>query len=367
MKIYTLTLLALLFLTFNAKGEFAKRMKNNKINLCIPKPSDGEGLNSGQIIDALQSPEVVKAVTEHLSSEGGGSFLIMSNEDQQAALNHVKAPSNSEFKPNGFISTFREAVSEFDIKPAVREIHDMYDKDLASFGVKKEPGVRTYEAYKNHVKGLNAQVEELNKAIKEGVSDEKLNQLNQELQGKIDGFENDASEKIKVWEEKYNNLNKEYSTFKSGSVVDNEYLTLSGTFKPKEELGSFFDAHKKDVLAYAKSNHKQEEDGTTFITNPDGTIKKDSQFNRITVKQYLESEFKDAIKTQRVISGAGSGNPDNTGLNIDPSTITADNFDIGDANTQAELIQRMTGLGLKRGSKEFTEIYAKFHKGLKPS
>ena len=121
------------------------------IEFSIPKPGEGEpAFTSEQIVSALKNQEIVTAVTSHLSSETGGNYLIMSKDDQSNAINMVKDPSTQNgYTPNGFITTLRETIGEYDIKPKVRDIHDKYDEQLQPFGVTRKNGESTYKALDN--------------------------------------------------------------------------------------------------------------------------------------------------------------------------------------------------------------------------
>ncbi len=331
----------------------------NRHSIYLARPlimGEGETITADQVTAAMASPEIQKAVVDHMSSEKGGNFFVMSKEDQANAIGVIEG-KNTDYKLPGFLGTVREQVKEYDIKPEIKGVHEKYDQDLKAFGVTRKQDQSTYEAYKEFATGLNNKIAELNETIKSGSGDDALKRQNEELQNKINGFEEEASAKIKAAEEKYKQIETEYNQYKSGSTVDVIYNKLSSKFKSPEKLGSFFESHKKEVISQAKENHV-EEDGKLYMKKPDGTIMKKSNYEKMTVEEWLGDQFKDAIDTQRKVSGTGSGNNDDKKLDVDPSTINKDNFNPGDAKTQSELYAEMVAQGIKPGSKQFTEMWS---------
>jgi len=103
-----------------------------------------------------------------------------------------------------------------------------------------------------------------------------------------------------------------------------------------------------------------EKDGRLYMANPDGSVKKDSSYNEISVEDYLKAAFKEVIETKKTQGGGGSGGAGGD-PGTDPSKLTDENFPMrADIKTKAALMDYMISLGLKQGTEQFTKIYAKF-------
>lgn len=303
----------------------------------------------GQFLES--NPEAQVKAKEILSNKG---FYVLDKSEQEGVLNDVKE-NGANIKTSGFLNEFKEQYS----KPLIRGIHDRYDNDFKELGIEKEQNEKSYEAFKRGWASNQDKIKDLEAKIANGEGNEAMKQ-------KIADLEADAQRKIADANKKYSDLEKEYSTTLKKGAINDVYGSLKKSFKDSSQLGSFFKTHEESVLDKVTSNSVKDGD-VWYMSDSEGNILKDNNYNGITVESYLKDQFKDAFKEERPPSGgAGSGRDSGVAYPIDVSTIDANNYRLGmggvDVKDANGLINDLSALGIVRGSKQYTEIYSKWSK-----
>lgn len=290
------------------------------------------------------NPDAHVKVAETLTGSG---YFVLDKKGQENILNQAREKGASAELP-GFLNEFA--------KPVVRSVHAGYEKDFNELGISKNQDEKHYEALKRVWSERNQKLSSLEDQIKNGKGDEAL-------KAKISEIENNAKTRIDELTKQNQSLQGELGSTQRKNTVNQIYQGLKSSFKDESQLGTFFKTHESSVIDKATQNSKKEGE-TWYMTDSEGNVLKDQNYNGITVESFLKDQFKDAIKDQRQAQGgAGSGR---SGLapGIDPATITAENYKLGTGGVEvkdnATLMDDLTALGLKRGTKQFTAIYAAF-------
>ena len=298
-----------------------------------------------QVASAILENEATRnKAIENLSSSG---YFILDKDRQSGILNEIREKGAKAELP-GFLNEFA--------KPVTRSIHEAYERDFSGLGVKKEHNEHAYEALKRAWSENQSKIQQLQEQINAGLSDS-------DAKARIQEIETDAAAKIKDWQDKYNKLESDYNLTIKSNTVNGIYSELKKGFKDESQLGTFFKTHEKQVLETASKNSKKEGD-VWYMTDADGNILKDENYNGVTVESYLKNEFKDAVKTGTP-SGGGTGGGREKTIVVDPNTISVSDFRLDPKVTnESLLIDELVSIGLVQGTPKFTEFFSHFRKQL---
>lgn len=259
-----------------------------------------------------------------------------------------------------FQTNFKTDVIEKEIPGKIKAVHDQYDKDTKElFGVDRNQDEKSYDYLRRAAKAkiteydsAKTEIASLKEQIKGG---DPTGVLKKQLE--------DAEEKARVAladkDKKISELENLNTVTKKESHLMNEYSGIKSTFK--SSLPTLFDITEKAVLDDALRNSVIK-DGKLYATNADGSIKKDTSFKEILVKDELAIKFKDVIDQAKVQGGTGAkGGEKKQGDKVDPATITEENFTMNDSiKSKDDLMTHMMELGIPRGTLQFTKIWDKF-------
>lgn len=304
-----------------------------------------EQITIDQVSEFISSnPEAQSKIAETLTGSG---YFVLDKTGQENILNQAREKGSQAELP-GFLNEFA--------KPVVRSVHAGYEKDFNELGITKTNDEKHYEALKRVWNERNEKLSSLEDQIKNGKGDDAL-------KAKIAEVELQAKSRIEELTKQNETLQSELGSTQRKSTVNQIYQGLKSSFKDESQLGTFFKTHESAVIDKATQNSKKEGD-TWYMTDSDGNILKDQNYNGITVESFLKDQFKDAIKENRTPQGGAGSGGGQGGSDIDPATITAENYKPGtggvDVKNSGDLIDDLTALGIKRGTKQFTQIYAAY-------
>jgi hypothetical protein len=300
---------------------------------------------AGKIIaKTLSNESYVPKITDHLSNQG---FFVLPKDKQQSILQEIEE-KGADIQAPGFLNEFKERYA----KPLVRSVHDKYDSDLKELGIERQQNEKTYEALKRSFSSTQEKIRDLEEKIASGKGTEAMQQKIKELEEK-------AANDIAEWKNKYEDATGQLSTFKKSQGINGIYADIKAKFKPADQLGNFFKSHEKAVLEEVTKN-SVEEDGVWYLTDKEGSIQKDSNWNKVKVSDYLQEQFKDAIQEDPKRKGGAGTDPERGGPgSIDPTTLTPENYaTISEVKNERDLLDDLLKQGLVQGTKQFTEIFA---------
>lgn len=259
------------------------------------------------------------------------------------------------------------------VKPIVADIYSNIDRDFAAAtGIQKDTNEKTYDYLKRAIPVFGKS--QADKAAED--LQKKITELETAVAEKGDP-EGVYKKKLADAEADYKRLldekDKEIGTFKKTASAATKRRLLAEAHAPikgkyRSDLPSYFNATEKSILDNIAENSMvvEDEQGNEILVmkGADGEPLK-KEFKVIPVDSVLQEHFKDAMKSPSKKGGPGGGG-DEDPPQIDPNTITAENFEMPDSvKTQAELIGHLQSVGLKQGQKVFDEIYSKFGEKLK--
>jgi hypothetical protein len=288
----------------------------------------------------LESPEYQELVKETL---GKKDFIVRSKADE-----------------TGFLDRFKADVIEKEMPARVKSIHDQYDKDTKElFGIDRNQDEKSYEYLKRAAKAKLGELDTLQGKIAGLEEQIKKGDPSGALTKKLEDAEKIYQAELKKWQDKANELEQRSTLTERKALVSTVYAGIKKDFKAA--LPPLFDRVERTLLQEAETLAVIK-DGKLYLGDGNGGIKKDAQFNEITLEDYLKGELKDVIEVRRNQPGAGSGNPAGA---PDPSTITAENFERPvSVKTKQDLTEAMLKAGLKRGTKVYDDIWKKHAAGL---
>jgi hypothetical protein len=292
----------------------------------------------------LETPEYQGIVKEALEKK---EFVIRTKADETA-----------------YLDRFKTDVIEKEIPTRVKGIHDQYDKDIKElYGVERAQDEKTYDYLKRVAKGSLTKLGEFEGKVKTLEEQIKKGDPTGALAKQLEEAENKYKAELSKYETKVKELETSQTRTEKRAAVSTIYAGIKIGFK--KELPALFSRTEKAILEEVEASSVLK-DGRLFMANPDGTIRKDAQFKEISVEDFLRTELKEVIDSGRNQGGSGSGGGGTPPAGVDPSTITADNFEmIADIKTKDDLMSYMLKLGLKRGEKVFNDIWNKHSKNLK--
>lgn len=296
-------------------------------------------VNKEELAKDLETPDYQNLVKDTLSKK---DFIVRTKDEETQ-----------------FQERFKTDVIEKEIPSKISAVHSQYDKDVeAVTGVKRNQDEKSYEYVKRVLGDLKSQssdelkkeVQDLKKQIAEG---DKTGATAKALQEAEEKYKTSLAEKdnlIKSLQEKQSGVERE-------SILTREYAEIKRTFK--KDLPPLFDRTEKAILADVLSTAVIVE-GKMYVGDGNGGVKKDASFNPIPISAKLKEEFK-AVIDGAAPKGGGGTKGGGSNNDADPSKITVDNFEMPETvKNGTELIDYMMEQGLKRGTKQFDEIYAKF-------
>lgn len=291
-----------------------------------------------ELIKDLETPEYQAVVKETLAKR---EFVV------QDKTEHAS-----------YLDRFKTDVIEKEMPTRVKSVHDQYDKDIKElYGVDREPTEKTYDYLKRAAKtklgelqSSSDKIKELEEAIRKGDSSGALQRRLEEEEAR---YKKTLGERDQTIE----------SLKKQGEVTSKtaDVKLLYGEIKKGfvKQLPPMFARAEAAALDEAIRNSVAR-DGKLYMSNSDGSIKKDASFNEVTVEAFLKQEFKDVIETQKKQGGGGSqgggGDPP-----TDPTKYTPETFPMREElKTKAALMDYMLSLGIKQGTPVFQNIWKKY-------
>jgi hypothetical protein len=300
-------------------------------------------VNKEELIKDLETPEYQTLIKDTLTKK---EFVFQDKTEHAAYLDRVK-----------------KDVIEKELPAKVSEIYGAIDKDIKeTYGVDRETNEKTYDYLKrvgkmklSDLEKSSLKIKELEKAIADG-------DQSGALKKKLEDEEARFKLEIRKRDEKIGELEKKTQVTSKTADVKLLYGDLKKSFV--KQLPPMFGRAETAALDEA-INNSTIKDGKLYMTNSDGSIRKDSSYNEITVEDFLKVEFKDVIETKNPKGGAGSGGGNGGGGGVDPKEMKPDNFPMkAELKTRGDLMEYMETLGLKRGSKQYDDIYKKFSEGM---
>lgn len=293
-------------------------------------------VNKEELVKDLETPEYLGLIKETLAKK---EFTV------QDKAEHV-----------AYLDRYKSDIMEKELPNKVKSIYDGLDKDIKElFGVDRDPNEKTYD-YLKRVGGSKLadsakKIQELETAIASGKGSEAMAARLEQEQAKYKKTIGELNSKVET-------LERENRTTGKSAEVKLIFGGIERSFV--KTLPPMFVRAKNAALdeAVTLSTYK---DGKLYMTNVDGSIRKDNNFAEITVEDFLKAEFKDVIEKQQKQGGAGSPPKNDDGTLVDPSKLTVENFPMqANIKKKGELTDYMLSLGLKQGSKEFIDIWRKY-------
>lgn len=288
-----------------------------------------------ELVKDLETPEYQTIVKDALAKK---EFVIRDKAEDSSFLDRYKAD-----------------VIEKEIPSKIKEVYDKLDIDIkTTFGVDREANEKTYEYLKRAGKvkltALDtsaAKIAELEAAIAKG-------DTSAAMAKKLETEQENWKKKSREYETTIQKLQTENQVTSKAADVKLVYGELKKTFV--KQLPALFARAEAAALDEA-INNSIVKDGKLYMANADGTIKKDSKYNEITVEDFLKAEFKEVIEEKKTQGGGGS-DPKAGGDGTDPKDLNAKNFKKPDnIKTKATLTDHMLSLGLKQGTAQFNDIW----------
>jgi hypothetical protein len=295
-------------------------------------------VNKEELVKDLESPEYLGLIKETLAKK---EFVV------QDKTEHAS-----------YLDRFKSDVIEKELPSRVKAVHDSYDKDTKDlFGVDRDPNEKSYDYLKRAAKGKLTELETSAKKIADLEAAIAKGDTSAAMAAKLEAEETKFKTILREKDSQIEQLQKQTQTTSKTADVKLIYGEIKKGFV--KQLPPMF-ARAEAAALDEVINNSVVKDGKLYMSNPDGTVRKDSSYNEITVEDHLKKEFKDVIEVQKKQGGAGSppGPGDPT---VDPSKLTPDNFPMKESiKTKIELTDYMLSLGLKQGTKEFIAIWTKY-------
>lgn len=262
----------------------------------------------------------------------------------------------------------------------IGELHGQYDADVLSVtGIAKNQGEKSYDYvkrilgdYKQKAAGteaLNTKIAELNteiagykKTIAEGKGSEAMAQQLKDAQKQLSDTQALFEKQKGEWENKYNDLNKQYQTSQINGEFDKALQGMKfKTIYPESVQRTLINAAKESILLTSKADWV-EENGTRKLVFRDsaGNIMNnpENKLNPYTAGELLRNQLKDVLDIGRQQTG--------TGTQPGAGGAGGGAFDLTGATTQVaadELISKhLMAQGYTRGSREFSDEAMKLRK-----
>jgi hypothetical protein len=292
--------------------------------------------------DLLENPEYQTLAKETLAKK---DFIIQTKDEQTS-----------------YLDRFKKDVIEKELPAKVSEIYSNIDKDIKeTYGIDRETQEKTYDYLKrvgkikiSDLEKSTLKIKELEEAIAKG-------DTSAAMKKKLEDEEHRFKIELKKREDKIQELETKVQTTSKSADVRAIYGDLKKSFV--KQLPAMFTRAETAALEEAV-RMSVAEDGKLYMINSDGSIRKDSAYNKISVEDFLKAEFKDVIETKNPAGGAGSGGGKGSDP-VDPKAITVENFPMkAEIKGRGALIEYMDSLGLKQGTQLYRDIYKKFSEPL---
>jgi hypothetical protein len=291
-----------------------------------------------ELVKDLETPEYLTLVKEALAKK---EFIVQDKTEHASYLDRYKSD-----------------VIEKELPSRVKAVHDSYDKDTKDlFGVDRDPNEKSYDYLKRAAKGKLTELEASAKKIQDLEAAIAKGDTSAAMAAKLEAEEKKFKTILREKDDKISALEKQSLVTSKSADIKLIYGEIKKSFV--KQLPPLFARAEAAALDEVVNNSVVKE-GKLYMSNPDGSIRKDASYNEITVEDYLKREFKDVIEVQKKQGGAGSPPGGGDGA-VDPAKLTPDNFPMKEnIKTKAELTDYMLSLGLKQGTKEFQAIWTKF-------
>jgi flagellar hook-basal body complex protein FliE len=290
-----------------------------------------------ELLKDLDTPEYQTLIKEALTKK---EFVIQDKTEHQS-----------------YLDRYKNDVLEKELPNRIKTIYDNIDKDVKeTFGVDRDPNEKTYEYLKRAGKTKLSALEQSQQKIRELEEAISKGDGTAAMKRKLEEEQANFQRELKKREDKIRELEQNHSIVQKTADVKLLYGELKKGFI--KQLPPLFARAEAAALDEAIRNSVAQ-DGKLYMANADGSIRKDSSYNEISVEDFLKAEFKDVIETQRKAGGAGSeggkGDPK------DPKDITDENFPMkSDIKNKRELTDYMLSLGIKQGTEQFRKIWVKY-------
>jgi len=270
-------------------------------------------------------PELVTIVTEVLT---GSKLKVFKEDEYTAAVSKVETDA---------------------INRTTSEIYNNIDKDLESFGYKKEtPEEKTYDRNKKVITNLHAKVKDLEEKAKSNSGDAVLKQQLEAAQA----AEKEAKEKL-------NGIQKDYKIEKIRSNVESG---LSGKSYRKDFPKILIESTIKTQKDSLINNAEYTAEGKIYFKGEDGkAILKTGTSDFATAGDILSERLKDLFDNGGD-PGSGSGSTPPIGTNTGVKNPEGKDIVVPETiKTKIALHDYLKKQGLTTVSKEFIEIDKKYN------
>lgn len=256
-----------------------------------------------------------------------------------------------------YLDRYKSDVIEKEIPTRIKAVHDQYDKDIKeTFGIDREASEKTYDYLKRAGKTATGEVQksadrikELEDLIKKGDGSKAMAEKLEQEEARFKKLIKEKDQELLTYKQKSEIVSKTADIkLIYGDIKKTFVKTLPPMFS-RAEAAALDEAIRLSVV----------KDGKLYMANGDGSIRKDSSYNEISVEDFLKAEFKEVIEEKKKQGGAGSngGDPDP----IDPTKYDDKTFPMkDDLKTKAALTDYMLSLGIKQGTDQFRLIWKKY-------
>lgn len=255
-----------------------------------------------------------------------------------------------------FLDNHKATILEKELDPAVSKIHTQYDDDLFSlFGIRKKPGEKTYKFMKDQfsslkekadrVEALESEISELKKGSPDDAK--RLKEI-KDLQDQLKRLKDDHEAELgKIGKQNLKNSVK--------SEIERGLMNL----KLKPGIPDSMKQIYIDTIINELSENAEFRDGKVVFLDKEGKALRDPQtMAPFTAEALLKDKMKDVIDAGRKVEGPGIGSELPKDKN---GKVNLDFVLPGDVKDKAQLGDYLVKeLGIKRGSKEYTEAYGKY-------
>jgi predicted transcriptional regulator len=268
----------------------------------------------------IKDAETIKTIVPSLTKNG---FIVRTQDEEKSFLTSYESS---------------QEVRDRIMAPAIREVHDAYDRDFEQlFGEKRPSNEKTYAAYKRKIEELKASK----------ITDPTAKDQITKLQADIEKMSTDHKTELNNLETTYF---KEHVSGLFGSALDNIIIALPSHLKTDEEKTKYTNSQKlmmkKDLLE--NITYKKDKDGNVIFYDGDKPLTSPTDGKPLLAIDIVNSRFAQYIAiTGRTQPGTG------TKFNQDGKPVFT---------TKQSVYDYLIAKGLNEKSKPFFDEYAKLIK-----
>jgi hypothetical protein len=290
-----------------------------------------------ELVKDLETPEYQTLVRETLAKK---DFVVYTKDE------HAQ-----------YLDRFKTDVVEKELPSRLSKVYSDLDKDIKeTFGIDRAENEKSYDYLKRagavklgELKSSGDKIKELEEALKKGDPSGALQKKLEEEERKFKTILDEKNGEIKKLRGETERTRKEADVKLLYGDIKKTFVKTLPTLFHKIEAVTINEAIANSVL----------KEGKLYMANADGSIRKDSGYNEITVEEWLKQEFKDVIEKIKPPAGGGGGGKGGD-PEPDPTKYTAETFPMkAEIKTRVGLMDYMDSLGLKRGTTLYNEIYKK--------